>query len=252
MVRGYRTFQHWDKWLNDRLGQEVLAAEYHGLLQLLNQHFGKQALLVGTPQQAQLLSASLATYHHIVSALPQLRKGLIESDFKELPILTGSIDLVILPHALELVDHPRLLLAEACRIVKPEGLIVVCGFNPLSTWGVCKALKRGEQIPWPSKLIPPSSIRKWLELADFKIEAFRSVLYRPPLKSAGIYQRLNWIETLGEKCFPKNGSLYITIARAKVIPLTPIKLKWKQAFTGIGLPQVTRPIARHTQIKGCK
>ena len=52
----------------------------------------------------------------------------------------GSIDLVILPHILECIDNPRQLLAEACRIIKPEGHIIICGFNPHSLWGLKKIM----------------------------------------------------------------------------------------------------------------
>src|SRR5438093_12093821 len=86
----------------------------------------------------------------------------IESDLHELPILTGSIDLVMLPHTLEFVDNPRQLLAEACRIIKPEGLILVCGFNPYSTWGIKKMLTKNKKASWMGNIIQVNLVKAWL------------------------------------------------------------------------------------------
>lgn len=252
-MRGYRTFQHWNKWLTEKhLGNDVLNVEHRYLSNMLSNHFGKHALLIGTPAQASLLSASTIPCHTIISPLPVAQKGFVEGDFRELPILTGSMDLVILPHALELVDHPRQLLAEACRVTKPEGLIVISGFNPMSLWGLSKSLRKGLDIPWPNKLLPPSTVKNWLDLADFNMEQYRSMLFRPPIENLNIYNKLHWLESVGKKCTPLLGGVYISVARAKVIPLTPIKLKWKQAFGGIRLPNMAGHIARHTNIKSCK
>ena len=52
-------------------------------------------------------------------------------------------------------------------------------------------------------------------------------------KQKTVYQKLNFLEHVGKKCFANLGGIYILLARAKVIPLTPIKLKWKQPLNGI-------------------
>jgi len=161
----------------------------------------------------------------------------IEGDFHELPISTGSIDLVMLPHTLEFIDNPRQLLSEACRIIKPEGLIVISGFNPYSAWGLRKLMTTHKKsIPWGANFIHSHKVKSWLHLADFELEKHQLFLYTPPINQPKFYKKLHFLEYIGHKCFPLFGGVYVLIARAKVVPLTPIRLKWKQQLSSIGIP----------------
>ncbi len=137
MVKVFRVTQHWDHWLSCSTGQHLLTAESKILSKLLSQYIGKHALLIGVPEQAPLLASLVTSHRFLLSPLMSKNKNLplIESGLNELPIASGSIDLVLLPHLLEQLDNPRLLLTEACRVIKPEGYIVVVGFNPFSLWG---------------------------------------------------------------------------------------------------------------------
>lgn len=53
-----------------------------------------------------------------------------------LPFAPQSLDLLVLPHALEASPDPHAVLREAERVLVPEGRVVIIGFNPLSAWGV--------------------------------------------------------------------------------------------------------------------
>lgn len=249
MAYGYRTLQHWNQWLSQQpLGHSLLEAEEQILATLLDKHYGKHAVLVGVPKQHELLKSIHLPCQSLVTSFMSKEKELhcIEADFHELPLLTGSIDLVVLPHTLEFVDNPRQLLAEACRIIKPEGLIVICGFNPYSTWGMRKLLAK-KHVPWAGNFIQSHKIKSWLRLVDFELEKQRSTMFRPPVKQTGVYQKMHFLESLG-KCLPVLGGVYILVARAKVVPLTPIRLKWKQQLRSFRLPTtITGHIAR--QIK---
>ncbi len=251
MAHGYRSLQHWNQWLSHQfLGNRLLEAEKQILTQMLAKHFGKQALLLGVPNQFDLLAASPIPYHTIISPLIHRDKKMayIEGDFHEIPILTGSIDLVILPHTLEFVDNPRQLLSEACRIIKPEGLIAVCGFNPYSTWGFRRLAARKKISPWTANFIASRQVKNWLQLADFEMEKHKSVLFIPPINHPNMYHKLQFLERFGSKCFPALGGAYVLIARAKVIPLTPIRLKWKQQLNSIRVPTtISGHIARQSK-----
>jgi len=238
------------------LGQELLNLEAHWFSHLSNKHFGKHALLIGVPNQQSLLTHLNLSFQTLITPLighSQKNINLVEGELPELPILTGSIDLVILPHTLEFIDHPRQLLSEACRIIKPEGLILISGFNPYSTWGLKKLWtewrKKNKITPWNSNFIRPSVIKKWLDLADFKLEHQSSALFRPPINHASLYHKFSFMEKFGKIFFPTSGGIYFLVARAKVIPLTPIKLKWKQRLTSIGIPtSIHGNIARQSKI----
>lgn len=251
LAHGYRTLQHWNQWLDQHfLGHHLLKAEEHLLSQLLKRHFGKHVSLIGVPHQLSLLKATSIPVHSLISPLISQESipGFIEGDFKELPLLTGSMDLVILPHTLEFTDNPRQLLSEACRVVKPEGLIVICGFNPYSMWGLKKLLTTHKTTPWVENFIRPNLVKNWLKLADFEMENHVSALFRPPVRHRTFYDKLQFLESFGNKCFPHFGGVYIIVSRAKVIPLTPIKLKWKQQLSGIRISTtISGNIARHSK-----
>jgi SAM-dependent methyltransferase len=242
LAQSYRTLQKWDQWIAQQfLGHSLMEEEQKFLSQLLNRHYGKHALLIGVPSQQTLLKSTDIPCQALMSPFLHHEKNLvdIESGFHELPILTGSIDLVMLPHTLELVDNPRQLLIEACRIVKPEGLIVICGFNPYSAWGLKKLI---------GNLIHSYKIKAWLRFTDFALEEQKSLLFRPPVRYRPLYDKLRFLENMGNKYFPILGGAYILLARAKVVPLTPIRMKWKQHLGGIRLPTtISGHIARQSK-----
>lgn len=237
LAHGYRTLQDWNKWLsNKKLGRRVIDAEKITICDLVKSHYGKHVVLIGTPTQQDILSVTNIPCRTVFTPLPVVKDEVmfVEADLADLPIQAGSVDLVILPHTLEFVDSSRQLLSEACRIVKPEGLIVICSFNPYSFWGLKKVFSRaGKYLPHGSQFIPPHLIKNWLRLADFVVEKHCTALFRPPLVSESIYNKLGLFETIGSWLFPKAGGISIIVARAKVIPLTPIKMKWKQQLGNI-------------------
>ncbi|OGT63811.1 MAG: hypothetical protein A3E85_05170 [Gammaproteobacteria bacterium RIFCSPHIGHO2_12_FULL_45_12] len=252
-MHGYRTLHHWNQWLShDFLGRDLLDIEQSLTRQLLRHHFGKQAILVGVPSQQSLLCATSMAWHTISS--PLMATGLsggphyIEGDFHELPVLTGSMDLVLLPHTLEFVDNPRQLLSEVCRIIKPEGLVAIFGFNPYSVWGLKKQFSRPPSQPWSGHYLPAAKVKNWLQLADFSLEKQQRFLFRPHIKNESLYQKLHFLEHIGNVCCPMLGAAYVLLARAKVFPLTPIKMKWTQQLTGLRMPTtISGHIARQSK-----
>lgn len=243
LAHSYRKLQHWNQWLSqDFLGCNLITTEHQILARALSKHFGKHALLIGVPRQYHLLDATQIPCHTLLTPLIHHDKKIItvEGDLHELPIITGSIDLALLPHTLEFVDNPRQLLAEACRVIKPEGLLVICGFNPFSAWGAKKILTKKKQQPWVGNYLQMSKVKAWLKLADFELEQHKNFLFRPPLKQRGFYEGLSFLEKFGDKFAGFLGGAYVLSARAKVIPLTPIKMKWKQQLSGIRIsPSIT-------------
>jgi len=228
----YRAAQQWDQWLTQSLGQCVLDAEKKFLINCLATYYGKHGILIGIPHQNELLKASVTAHQVVLTPFISKNRNIktIESDFYELPIASGSVDLVFLPHSLEYIDNPRQLLREACRIVKPEGHIVILGFNPYSFWGIKKILAGRKNTPWNTHFIPLSTIKNWLGLADFELVKQDFILYGAPF---GRHLKLNFLDRLGHICFRPLGGVYILIAKAKVSPLTPIRLRWQQNFSNV-------------------
>jgi len=239
MVKAYRHIQQWNSWLGQPQGGYLVEAERQLLPSLLAEYYGKYIALIGVPEQQSLLTTSNMMYPFLISPMViQVRSGArsesayyIESEFYELSIHSSSIDLVILPHTLEYVDNPRRILAEACRIVKPEGHIVIFGFNPYSLWGLKKLLLQNKYAPWSSNFIQATTVKQWLKLADFELVKQTTMVFRPPIQHDGIYQKLKFLEGIGKRCYAPFGGVYAIVATAKNIPFTPIRMHWKQKLS---------------------
>ncbi|HEX2548341.1 MAG TPA: methyltransferase domain-containing protein [Gammaproteobacteria bacterium] len=232
MIKTYHNIRQWAHWLTHWLGIRVIECEQKLLSRLLKDRYGKNALLIGVAEQRDLLKSCLQSKHILLSPLMNKNVNLtyIESGFNELPIFPGSIDLVLLPHTLDFIDNPRQLLMEACRVVKPEGDIIIFGFNPFSFWGLKKWWNHHKNIPWSGHFLRASTVKKWLKLADFELIRQDSLMFRPPLKHPHLFDKFKFLEWVGTYLYFLSGGIFVITARAKVIPLSPIKLRWEQTL----------------------
>jgi nitroreductase/SAM-dependent methyltransferase len=94
-----------------------------------------------------------------------------------LPFADHSLDLVVINQSLEHMADPAEVLAEAARVLKPEGHLVLSVRNRLSRYGIIWA--RGEalgQVPLQGPFTPLGP-RRLLELlgADFEVEALHGI-----------------------------------------------------------------------------
>ena len=96
--------------------------------------FGFHALQLGLSALEGLRSNRMP---HRWTALTGLGKGqaVMVLDSTALPFPEQSLDLVLLPHTLELSPDPHATLREVERVLVPEGRVVICGLNPASLWG---------------------------------------------------------------------------------------------------------------------
>lgn len=64
----------------------------------------------------------------------QILRGGLACDPGELPLAGESCKLVVVQHLLERLDEPAACMTEIARVLAPEGVLLVLGFNPLSLW----------------------------------------------------------------------------------------------------------------------
>lgn len=230
MAKIYRSVQQWNHWLSHFLGKNILEVEQQFLFKLYQDQCVNHAILVGVPTQQELLNSFRA--NNCTTLGPLINKNFhfryIEAGFYELPLFSGSVDVVIVPHTLEFLDNPQKLLHEACRVVKPGGDIIILGFNPISLWGLKKWLMKNKVPAWSDHFIAPTLVKKWLALMDFELVKQNKILFRPPIHHQLLFKKLKILDWLGEKFNAFFGGIYVIVAKAKTCPLTPIKLHWKQ------------------------
>ena len=151
----------------------------------------------------------------------------LHCEFDALPFPNASIDLVVLPHALELARDPHHTLREVERVLVPEGRVVIAGFNPASLWGLRQRagrVRRGMGLGRDEPLYLPSAsefigywrLRDWLRLLGFEVEAGRFGCWRPPLHTERWLQRFEWMDRVGDRWWPVLGAVYFLVAVKRV------------------------------------
>ncbi|MEQ8860186.1 MAG: class I SAM-dependent methyltransferase [Pseudomonadales bacterium] len=89
-----------------------------------------------------------------------------------LPLPNGSLDAVVLHHALEVSADARSGLREVARVLAPGGRLVVCMFNPLSLWGARRAYARfGGDAFSGLRFVTSFRLLDWLALLGFERQA---------------------------------------------------------------------------------
>lgn len=184
----------------------------------------------------------------------------ILADFEALPFPANSLDLVVLPHTLELAEDPHQTLREVERVLVPEGKVVITGFNPTSLWGL-RRRKEGLAMPGDgpnrrqpampalhagSELLGWWRLRDWLRLLNFELEGGRHGCYRPPLRTQAWLDRWEWAEGAGARWWPVFGGMYMMVATKRVRGMRMVgKLKRARA-TAPAAPAVVANGARST------
>lgn len=182
----------------------------------------------------------------------------LHCDFAALPFATGSLDLVVLPHALELASDPHQTLREVERVLRPEGRVLILGLNPTSLWALRQGMGRlrgrvgmpgaeGLFLPRSGDFIGYWRLRDWLRLLSFDIEVGRFGCYRPPLSSERWMQRFAWMERYGERWWPVLGAVYFLVAVKRVrgmrlVGLAPTSRKPGKAPSAVAVQKHNEPV----------
>lgn len=144
----------------------------------------------------------------------------LRCDFETLPFPNNSLDLVVLPHALELARDPHETLREVERVLVPEGKVIIVGFNPASLWGLWHrfgrlGVKSARVFP-QGEFIAYWRLRDWLRLLGLEVETGCFGCYRPALQSERMLERFAWMDDAGDRWWPVLGAVYFIVAVKRV------------------------------------
>src|SRR4030095_1679383 len=130
------------EWFQTPPGRYLQAWEQGQFDQAVADVFGYHALQLGLAEVEALRTNRMP--HRWLALDDPLRAPscAVVTDFSALPFPANSLDLVVLPHTLELSPDPHATLREVERVLVPEGRVVVCGLNPTSLWGMRQARAR--------------------------------------------------------------------------------------------------------------
>ena len=246
-------------WFGTPPGQYLLDWERRQFGELLSDVFGYRALQLGLAdldalENNRMSSRWLALEHW--PAEPVQRHALC-MDFRALPFAEGSLDLVVLPHTLELSSDPHQVLREVERVLMPEGRLVVTGLNPASLWGLREqrsALFRrvglGRSfLPRGSDPIGYWRLRDWLRLLGLEPSATRFGAYRPAVRTSRWLDRWAWMDRAGGRWWPVFGAVYLLMAVKRVHGMRLLSQPWAQQtrIAGAPMPAAHRGPAHRTR-----
>ncbi len=217
------------EWYKTPLGLAVHEQESRKFKTILPNLFGYH--LVQFSQHAELDYLETSTIRHRI--ILDLDNYNLASDINlrcnphQVAIACDSVDVVVLPHTLEVDMSPHQVLREVDRILVPEGKVVITGFNPWSHWGMRKLCNPwSKKSPWDLNFVSPFRLKDWLSLLGFEIETVETFFYRPPIGHPLAVNKLHIFDKIGAKLWPAFGGVYIMVANKKVSTMTPIRPRW--------------------------
>jgi SAM-dependent methyltransferase len=210
------------EWLAGSPGQYVIAREQTYFDEAVADIFGYHALQLGL-EQVDLLRASRIPLR--VQVGPQGAVGL-RADFRDLPIDSNSVDLMVLPHTLEFSENPHQVVREVARVLRPEGHVIISGFNPLSLWGLRRGVGARRDFPWSGHFIHLARVKDWFALMGLEIVAGSMACYAPPCTEQKWLDRFGFMEKAGDRWWPIAGGVFFLQAIKRVRGIRLILPKW--------------------------
>ena len=228
------------QWFETPPGRYLLGWERAEFDRAVADIFGYHALQLGLPD-LDALQANRMPHKWLALGEGEAREGgpvpdLI-TDYSALPFEENSLDLVVLPHSLELNVDPHATLREVERVLVPEGKVVICCLNPASLWGLrqrrahlYRRLGFGELfLPDAGDFIGYWRLRDWLRLLSFEVESSSFGCWRPAMATEKWLERFDWMDTVGHRWWPIFGAVYFIVAVKRVRGARLIAPAWKKA-----------------------
>ena len=213
------------QWCTTPLGRYALDWERDQFDNAVEDVFGFRAMQVGLPELDFLRRNRIS--HRFSLALEA--GAAVAADPLQLPVASQSLDLVALPHALESHLDPHALLREAERVLRPEGQVVISGFNNASLWGLRRWFTRRDAgSPWDARFIGLLRLKDWLQLLSFELNGGRFGCYVPPLTQPAWRERFAFMEQAGARWWPILGGVYVVRAVKRVHGMRVITPAWRK------------------------
>ncbi|AVS74542.1 class I SAM-dependent methyltransferase, partial [Paracidovorax cattleyae] len=239
-------------WFDSPPGRYLLAWEQERYDEMVADVFGFHALQLGMPGLQGLRANRMPHRWLALGAAEALlwpppaeaetgtaddtARAALLADPVALPFPENSLDLVLLPHALELSVDPHAALREVHRVLMPEGRLVVSGLNPVSLWGLRQRRVRLYQrlgaggrlyLPDVGEFIGHWRLRDWLRLLNFEIETISFGAYRPAVRSTRWLERYEWLDAVGARWWPILGAAYMVVAVKRVHGMRLLEPSWR-------------------------
>jgi SAM-dependent methyltransferase len=212
------------EWFATPLGRYCCAREQAYFDSTLVDIFGFHALQIGLPECPFLQASRIST--HLTVDLEEPAQVLADPHW--LPFPENSFDVLVLPHALEFTDEPHQLLREVYRVIRPEGQVLIAGFNPFSLFGFKRYFGREQSMPWNGNFVALYRLKDWLSLLGFEVTGGKLDVYAPPFAQEKWRKRFGFFERAGDRWWPIAGGVYFLRATKRLLGMRVITPAWSR------------------------
>ena len=163
-------------------------------------------------------------------------RACFQCELHALPLPNGSLDAMVVHHGLEGAEDPRTAVREIARVLRPGGRLVICGFNPLSLWGLRNLFGRiSRGGPRGLRFVSPARILDWLTVLGFELSD--DVMYlaygmpfvwgsgsAPASTQLGNWHPRNWargVRGVFHRHQPPFGGVYLIVAFKQAAAVRP-------------------------------
>jgi len=247
------------QWAETLNGRTIFEQEQSLLNHAIENLFGYFCVQLGAPTHQNLMSASRIQYKLLVSAELadgqsniDLHSHFVQADLDYLPIGREVVDVVLLPHALEIAADPYYLLRQVDAMLRPEGHMVITGFNPLGCLVMRLRFFKKEQVFQQAQLESLKRVKVWLEVLGYDIELQQhsavTCFAQRESKTRGI-AILEWFEKLLSRLGFQFGNVYCLVAKKRVDSPTLVGSKWHMPRWRARSNNGTISVARNNRVK---
>jgi SAM-dependent methyltransferase len=212
-------------WFGTPQGAYVLGWELAQFDSAVDDVFGFRAVQVGLPE-VDFLRQNRIQFRFSLALEPG---ATVAADPLQLPVESQSIDLLALPHVLEFHPHPHEVLREAERVLRPEGQVVISGFNTASLWRARQLVPFMDKsgCPWDARFIGLLRLRDWLRVLGFELNGGKFGVYAPPFRQQAWLDRFAFMDKAGARWWPLLGGLYVVRAVKRQHGMRLITPAWR-------------------------
>ena len=197
--------------------QLLYAREMAALSSILSGVYGNYGLLL-RPHPAVRTELPAHLLGNMIELAPADRSrfdGALRCTPTQLPFASESFKLLVAQHVLEQIDDAEACLTELARVLAPEGVALILGFNPLGSWR--------PWLAWHAAYVHLRSAQVW-----------RSLLAREQIDTLQIrFPGSLWPRTAPASttqgavsaALARFGSSWLLLARKRRSTLTPLRLR---------------------------
>jgi SAM-dependent methyltransferase len=202
--------------------QSLLARELQALAPIVSGVYGNYGLFLRAHAgSSAALSAQLLGTMVCLELSQRQFAGDLRCEPAQLPFVSESFKLLIAQHVFEQIDRPQACAAELARVLAPEGVALILGFNPMGSWR-----------PWLMLNARRDGARLHLRSAH----AWQQMLAREQVDTLQVRYPGMWWPRGGQsqvaaepallaRILGRIGSSWLLLARKRRSTLTPLRLR---------------------------